>query len=152
MGIPRSIKVLSSPQSRVPRSPLPMGHKTRPLLRRPRQLEPLKDPRHRHVAPSPPSLPTAIMVRIPQLLDALALADPHEPMVRPRRALDGPILYLESAAGEGASGVVDEFEGVFFLQYRDCVAGGAREGCWEGADGSCAGAGGQGGGLGIFRE
>jgi hypothetical protein len=99
-----------NPQPHLPNPPLPLGHPTRPLPRRPRplKLQSHKDPRLRNVDAPSPTLAARILVAVPLVLVLMALPDPHEPHLRPRRALHKAILDLESASGRSAKSALDE--------------------------------------------
>jgi len=59
------------------------------------------------VAAAAPSLAAAVLVAVPELLDAVAGAAPHEPVVRARRAQHRALLGLEGVAGGCAGRAVD---------------------------------------------
>jgi hypothetical protein len=92
---------------RLPHAPLPLGHQARPLPRRALHLEPLQNPRLRHVAPPFPTLRPANLVPLPLLLVALALPNTDEPLVRPRRVVHETLLDLEGAASRSTEGALD---------------------------------------------
>lgn len=100
---------------RVSDSPLPLGHISRSLPRRPRLLQSHQDPRLRNVDVSATALPTRVLVPIPLILVALAKSNPNEHLVWPWRAEHTTVLDLESAAGGGAEGALDEQQGVLLL-------------------------------------
>lgn len=82
----------------------------------------------------------------------MVFAGGHESVVWSRGIEREAVLDLESGAGGGSAGDLDGSEGVLFLQYRHCTAGGAGEGDWTVVVSGCHGGGGRGGTEVLFGE
>ena len=93
---------LSSTKPRIPHPTMPLGHRTWPLPHRTRHVEPVQDPRLRHVAPPATHVRAGILVAIPLVLVSLGQPNSHEPVVRTWRPQHNTVLDMVGATGRGA--------------------------------------------------